>query len=548
MRFGNYIQEIKMKKFSFFIVFLAMLFVAGTAHGASYYMSRSGSDSNACSQSAPCATLAKAFKMMSGGDTLYVADGTYSDQITQSLLPPGGSAGKYTTIRAMNIPCQDGVACGQPLKVTFTNGININNYLSSPLPYVKIQGIYFKNGVSILGGASSSNPASMITHWYFKQCAVQGGSDGNNAAWTMSSMAYLLLEDCIAFGKGRYKFLFYDGTRTGTSYYNVCRRCISRNDWVNDSGNPMADFVAYYARDVAWLNCIAIDGGNSASYWSSNEWVGAFSQVVDSGFNINVSVLGSMVVNVANNAIYFRTAGSGMTVRDFVSVNTIGGVHANASTNMTRLSILNAGQKYFSGSTTYPIDAPVNVGVNSGGGSLNNSLVRNSEAAATNASYSGDYFNYYPSSVGSTFHPTHTYTSDPYANGLLYPVRVETGSALANAVSGGMGANITQTLGADGAEYGSTGWNAATGASIWPWPYEGWVKAQMAAMDTTISGNVMPSPTRGFAGGTSKDGSPQTLTKYIWEFLGNKIPSDISSGDSGGTASLTPPTGLRLIQ
>jgi MYXO-CTERM domain-containing protein len=32
---------------------------------------------------------------------------------------------------------------------------------------------------------------------------------------------------------------------------------------------------------------------------------------------------------------------------------------------------------------------------------------------------------------------------------------------------------------------------------------------------------------RGFATGTSRDGSPQTLTKYIWEYLGNPIPDEV---------------------
>jgi hypothetical protein len=32
---------------------------------------------------------------------------------------------------------------------------------------------------------------------------------------------------------------------------------------------------------------------------------------------------------------------------------------------------------------------------------------------------------------------------------------------------------------------------------------------------------------RGFATGNSKDGAPQTLTKYIWEYLGNQIPPEV---------------------
>ena len=136
---------------------------------------------------------------------------------------------------------------------------------------------------------------------------------------------------------------------------------------------------------------------------------------------------------------------------------------------------------------------------------LNNSIVRNAQGGATDTPYSGDYFSYYASG-SSAFSPAHTYTTDPYSSGLLYPVRVESGSTLANAVSGGIGANIQYKIGADGTFYGDSGWNTPTSISLWPWPLEAWVQAQMAAMNTTIGGSAMPSPTRGFAGGTSKDG------------------------------------------
>ncbi len=119
---------------------------------------------------------------------------------------------------------------------------------------------------------------------------------------------------------------------------------------------------------------------------------------------------------------------------------------------MTRLSILNVGRNLCSGATTYPIDTPANIGVDQGAGSLDNSIVRNAQKEATDTAYTGDYLDYYNSGT-SVLSPTHTYATDPYANGLLYPVRVESGSTLANAVSGGIGANIQYRLGADGLEY-----------------------------------------------------------------------------------------------
>ncbi len=97
-----------MKKFSFFMIVLATLCITGGAHSANWYMATNGSDGNSCSSStSPCATLQGAFGKMSGGDTLYLANGTYTGSgnlINQNNQPPNGSAGNYTTIRATKPP------------------------------------------------------------------------------------------------------------------------------------------------------------------------------------------------------------------------------------------------------------------------------------------------------------------------------------------------------------------------------------------------------------------------------------------------------------
>jgi len=77
-------------------------------------------------------------------------------------------------------------------------------------------------------------------------------------------------------------------------------------------------------------------------------------------------------------------------------------------------------------------------------------------------------------------------------------------------------------VGAPGTLWGDPGYDVEQSTSMWPFPYENSIKAKMAAYSATgISGQ------RGFCAGNSLDGSPQTLTKYIWEYLGNQIPPNI---------------------
>jgi hypothetical protein len=65
------------------------------ARAATYYVSKSGSDSNACTQSAPCLTIAKgATKATQPGDIVQVGAGTYSERIT--VTTSGSASGKIT--------------------------------------------------------------------------------------------------------------------------------------------------------------------------------------------------------------------------------------------------------------------------------------------------------------------------------------------------------------------------------------------------------------------------------------------------------------------
>src|ERR1700757_562627 len=71
------------------IVLLALLsgFVFSAARSAgTYYVSTRGSDSNSGSSAAPWSSITHASKVVHGGDTVIVEDGTYN-------LPAGGSVG-----------------------------------------------------------------------------------------------------------------------------------------------------------------------------------------------------------------------------------------------------------------------------------------------------------------------------------------------------------------------------------------------------------------------------------------------------------------------
>jgi hypothetical protein len=160
------------------------------------------------------------------------------------------------------------------------------------------------------------------------------------------------------------------------------------------------------------------------------------------------------------------------------------------------------------------------IAVWSGSVSIANGLIFNHTAAGDgnkNVTYTNTY-------NPNSYSGTGVVHVNPLTSGLLYLPRIETGSALASyGTSGGqVGARILRRIGTSGTLYGEAGYNTETSDNLWPWPNEDRIKADFASVASVGA--------RGFATGASKDGSAQTLTKYIWEYLGNQIPSTVYSG------------------
>jgi hypothetical protein len=183
--------------------------------------------------------------------------------------------------------------------------------------------------------------------------------------------------------------------------------------------------------------------------------------------------------------------------------------------------------------------------------SISNSILTQISGPALSGSFTSSGYNafYGNSSIGGSTATGDMTTVNPLTSGLMYLPRIESGSTLAASGSGGgpTGATILWKIGVDHTLYGDPGWNTVrspangyggTADQLWPWPNEALIKADMASYN-----GPGPVGARGFCTGTSKDGSAQSLTKYIWEYLGNQIPSSIY-GDPSAPAAVT---GLKLV-
>jgi hypothetical protein len=111
---------------------------------------------------------------------------------------------------------------------------------------------------------------------------------------------------------------------------------------------------------------------------------------------------------------------------------------------------------------------------------------------------------------------------------LRYITRVETGSSLISSGDdgGNIGATIVKRYGVSGTLWGEAGYDVLTGDELWPWPYEANIKTVFSEANPSPSG-VTPS-TNDSKRGFCADG--QSLTNYIWTYLGNTTPYSSAPG------------------
>jgi len=474
-----------------------------------YYMGDVGDDFQ---------TFKEAFEdegCMVGGDTLILRDGTYSNGVENRWCPPGGTAENYTIIKADN----DG---GPILTYGFSSNIDTAE------PYVQLEGIKW----------TSSPGAAGSDHVKFLRCIFEGSSsvDGNVVAMG-TSIDDVLFEDCIAYGKGRYKFLLYGVTNA------IMRRCVARMDYVNgglrdDAGSPLhepiAAFSVYGCTNVELQNCIVIDG-DTTDYWDNlaTTYGGAF---FTPNYGDNITVRGCIVLNFA------MPGSTGVATNSNIYDTVMWDAEAGVLTNKGESVHCTVGDMY--NLFHYEGGVYASDGICAGDPS-NNLITEVGEALKKSLGYNSLYNNNDNGPVIESditdVDPIYDAVGNP-TGALKYLTRIEASSPLDGTAGDGgdIGATILKRIGVSGTLYGETGYNTTTSDDLWPFPNEDIIKSHMAAWNVGGTDPGLPRGDRGFANYSSPFGSPSSLTAYIWEYLGNEIPEEIY-GDEGDPAPNNPP-------
>ncbi len=180
------------------ISMLFLLFFANAAISATYYVSPSGSDSNAGSVSAPFATLGKAAGLVNPGDTVIAAPGIYYEndygrgQVGLYVRRGGNSASPVVFQSA---------GTGAAI-IDGNNAVQIGVYVSAP--YVQIQGFRVRNftfqGIDVYG--SYATITGNIVNNNGNSTTVNPVY-GHNGIYTDRSVTNCMISGNVVYANGR---------------------------------------------------------------------------------------------------------------------------------------------------------------------------------------------------------------------------------------------------------------------------------------------------------------------------------------------------------
>ena len=475
-------------------------------------------------------TLEDSHRVMSGGDILIVPVGSYSGKQNtfngdSSVLIHSGTSSDYTTWIA-----------------EYPGRVTLPAMMSKGAEYVAYKGFHFVpssigSGVTVSGEAKGGVNSN---HVKIMQSSTQDGGFG-----AILGAKYILFEDVFAYGDSR--ALFRIGSTGRPSEYVIFRRAVARHDY-STTNQPVAMFMQYGGDNVLFQNCIAIDQANNpANFATVYDHYGAWETKNGKNIYIKDSIAINIReefhfgdtntdnVNFLNNVFWDigtgSTAQSGNTVYENI---TVGNVKAQNIAN-TFDDRSNTSTVYFKNSVFHNIE-----------GKGDQSGFRSKKILYKADESSNNLFNPIQAdlSIGDA---TDVITGiDPLdgnpGNGVTsirYPIRTESGSDLSAL---GIGATIMYKRGMLGTLWGEAGYDDLSDEPLWPWVNEEEIHNKMAA-ENVSSGNVRVVGARGFA----KMG--ETLTNYIWGYLGNTVPPfnvQAVAGDGKATIQWDAPAPIAL--
>lgn len=488
---------------------LIFLWLQSSAWATTYYMSTTGNDeASGVTAETAWATFAHAYGVLQAGDTLIVRDGTYNEALSPTC---SGSLGSPITFQAEN----RGMAIIQMTSGNPGSAIEISSTTSYTRSYITIDGFiarsWGEHSAIYIYSEDDVNESQMTNNITVRNTGAFGSSNQTNCDTIDlgNNLRDSLFEDIWAYGFGRKSLSAFGCLRI------TIRRAVLRYDYWEGGeyleNDPRGSFDGYNTTNSVFENIILLDSApdppdttpdRAAFSASGNETPAG---VEASSGN---KYLGFVALNNYGNGLECN-GGSGdpntnLYFKDLIiwdCLNGGGGVYVSNNTDGATFLNITCGESGYTGFTvnsspTSPIDdisisttfvtQSAGYAFSYSAGDVptfaNNSATLNDEGSDLNAEYA----------------PTLTYIVNP------------------TMVSGHeRGATVMKRY-VDG---------VITTTDLWPYPNEDLIKQCMCnSTDLTTVNRIAAN---GENWEPSWCATSKTLTTFIWEYLGNAIPSSI---------------------
>jgi formylglycine-generating enzyme len=494
-------------------------------------------------------TLHKVFDKMTSGDKVIIANGDWRNvagmEVSWKHRPPSGTSRCFTSVLAES---------DWGVKLPF---IRIETPSSKRNGYILFRGIVFDNKYTDFGGMAGGHICYNMHHCKFIRCGfLAHGLKANthtcgfgSSDSTRSVNQYNLMEECIAWGSGR--DVFY----SKFSKYNIFRRCVARHDYHDGQGTKddgqISNFRAYACDFNVYQNCISIDSDRIENYSSVHPEACGFLIGDIYGADGN-EINGCISIKDVQLSYYIsgRKAKGNAVIMDSIALditvpggNTLSAFVLQSEVNLSASNLLGmmATKKGQDGFFKKKV----------GDYTVRNSILRDVRDLGLRVTLA-ENINHYNAGecvfLSKLKNKLRLFLScwganstdyDPMQNGLMYPVRIESGSPLASAGTNGSrcGPEILKKIGVSGTLYGEPGWNEITDENLWPYPNEEKIRELMRETVAGVSGIY----------GFCSDG--QTLSHYIWGYLGKTVPPfnvKATAGDKMAKLVWSPPASIAL--
>ena len=476
-------------------------------NATTYHLSINGDDDNDGDTSGMSwASFEHAWTVMQPGDTLIVADGIYTEIMSPSI---SGAVGYPITIIAEN----RGEAIIQ--RSDEGSAISILSSLSKTLSHITIDGFIARSkgesSAIVVGSTDNIAEEFMSNNITIRNTGAYGSANqSNTVVVAIARTRDSLFEDMWAYGYGRKAVQVYGSTRI------TVRRMVARYDYWDGAdykpNDPRIGFAIYNTEEGIYENILVLDnapdpvGRNSASKagFAIEGNLSSTATILGSKGN---SWYGSIALGNAGSGLYSSGVSTGTNddnrIENFVSWGNVNGmiIHANMDNNefvsatvggnsIMGLRINNDNvyntlfdKMFVTGNDSFPFFI-----LGQGGYYGVDTIFQNNSAAGNGQ--------------GSDIEPSLA----PALDYLVMPSMVEgsdRGAVILNQYQDG----------------------ELTDDALWPWPNEDLIQQHMCNEDDLINTHRVAANGEGWE--PQWCASDKTLTEYIWEYLGNAIPSNI---------------------